>query len=125
MRAYWNGLGISLRQKHTMEFIPLEDKKQLEEIKKNKGYTVIFKHNTECPISKAVRSQFEEEAEQLDNVKAVYFLDLHAYRELSDQIADDFNIRHQSPQLLLINNGKCTYNEALYDISVAATAEAL
>lgn len=108
-----------------MQFIPLEHQAQLDEIKEAKEPTVIFKHNTTCPISKAVRGSFEQEANQLQGVKTVYFLDLLAYRHLSDQIAEQFNVRHQSPQLLLINNGKCTYHEALYDISAAATAEAL
>jgi bacillithiol system protein YtxJ len=107
-----------------MQFIALENEAQLDEIRNKNGYIVIFKHNTTCPISKAVRAQFEEEAEQLDNVEEVYFLDLLAYRNLSDKIAADYNVRHQSPQLLLINNGQCNYNEALYDISVASTAAA-
>jgi bacillithiol system protein YtxJ len=108
-----------------MKFIPLETNEQLQEIKSSKGYTVIFKHNTTCPISKGVRSQFEEEADTIQDVQSVYFLDLLAYRDISDAIAEDFNVEHQSPQLLLIKNGECTYNEALYDISAKATSEAI
>lgn len=108
-----------------MKFIPLEQEAQLEEIKSNKGYTVIFKHNTTCPISKTVRGQFEADAEQLTNIDAVYFLDLLAYHDLSNKIAEEFNVHHQSPQLLLVNNGQCIYNEALYDISVANTIKVM
>jgi bacillithiol system protein YtxJ len=108
-----------------MKFIPLESEEQLEEIKKAKGYSVIFKHNTTCPISKGARKRFEEEADSLKDVEAVYFLDLLEYRNISDSIAQDFNVEHQSPQLLLIKDGTCTYNEALYDISAKATAEAI
>ena len=112
-------------QLYDMEFIPLEQQSQLDSIKNKEGYTVIFKHNTTCPISKAMRSSFEEEANQLMGVEEVYFLDLLAYRHLSDKIAETFNVRHQSPQLLLINNGKCAYHEALFDISAEATAKAM
>jgi len=108
-----------------MDFVPLETTEQLSEIKKASGYNVIFKHNTTCPISKSVRRQFEEEADTLPEVSSVYFLDLLTYRDLSDAIADEFNVKHESPQLLLIKDGKCTYNQSLYDISAEDTAEAI
>ncbi|WP_018612056.1 bacillithiol system redox-active protein YtxJ [Segetibacter koreensis] len=108
-----------------MEFIPLERIEQLEEIKAAKGFNVIFKHNTTCPISKGVRRRFEQEADSLSDVQSVYFLDLLAYRDISDAVAEQFNVEHQSPQLLLIQDGECTYNEALYDISAASTADAI
>ncbi len=108
-----------------MDFTPLESEEQLSEIKKASGYNVIFKHNTTCPISKSVRSKFEEEADTLPEVSSVYFLDLLANRNLSDTVAEEFNVEHQSPQLLLIKDGRCTYNEALYDISAQQTAGAI
>ena len=107
-----------------MNLIPLEKAEQLDEIKQAKGYNVIFKHNTTCPISKNVRRRFEQEAESLVNVTSVYFIDLLAYRDLSDSIAREFNVAHESPQVLLIKDGKCTYNESLYEISAAETARA-
>jgi bacillithiol system protein YtxJ len=108
-----------------MKFIPLEDEQQLAAIKNEQGYNVIFKHNTTCPISRNVRRHLELEAEDLKDVHAVYFLDLLAYRNISDSIAEEFSVPHQSPQLLLIKDGQCTYNEALYDISAEATAKAM
>lgn len=108
-----------------MEFIPLEEKKQLDEIKTAAGYTVIFKHNTTCPISKNVRRHFELEADELKGVNNVYFLDLLANRDLSDTIAEQFAVPHESPQLLLIKDGKCTYSDSLYDISVENTSKAI
>ena len=38
---------------------------------------------------------------------SVYLLDLLNYRDLSNQIADDFNVKHESPQLLVIKDGEC------------------
>lgn len=108
-----------------MNFIPLETEEQISEIKEAEGYNVIFKHNTTCPISKGVRSKFEEEADTLPEVKAVYFLDLLAHRDLSDTIAEEFKVEHESPQLLLIKDGECTYNKSLYDISAEGTAKAM
>jgi len=108
-----------------MEFKALDREEQLDEIQQAKGLNVIFKHNTTCPISKGVRSQFEQEADMIPGVQSVYFLDLLAHRNISDAIAERFNVEHKSPQLLLIKDGKCTYNESLYSISADATANAV
>jgi bacillithiol system protein YtxJ len=110
---------------YIMQFIPLERPEQLDEIKASKGYTAIFKHNTTCPISKNVRNDLEQEADTIPNLQSVYFLDLLAHRDLSDAIAEKFNVEHQSPQLLLIKDGQCTYDECRYDISAKATADAM
>lgn len=107
-----------------MQFIPLENASQLEAIKNAGGYTVIFKHNTTCPISKGAHRSLEQEGEQLAGTP-VYLLDLLVYRDLSDAVTEKFGVPHQSPQLLLIKDGACTYNEALYHISAASTAEAM
>ena len=40
----------------------------------------------------------------------VFYLDLIAYRSISNQLAEEFSVEHQSPQLLFIQNGSCTYN---------------
>ena len=40
----------------------------------------------------------------------VYYLDLITYRSISNQLADDFNVEHQSPQILIIKNGNCIYH---------------
>lgn len=108
-----------------MQFIPLQDAAQLEAIKSAPGYTIIFKHNTTCPISKGAYRGLEQDGDQLSGAQAVYLLDLLAYRDLSDAVAEQFGVPHQSPQLLLIKDGTCTYNEALFHISAEATAEAM
>jgi len=41
-----------------------------------------------------------------------YYLDLIKYRLLSEKIAEDFSVYHESPQVLLIKNGECVYDES-------------
>lgn len=109
-----------------MEFIPLEQEDQLNKIKEDKGYNILFKHNTTCPISKSVKRKLEQETdEELPQGTPIYILDLLEHRDISDAIAETFEIRHQSPQLLVIKDGKCVYDEALYDISAKSAAEAI
>jgi bacillithiol system protein YtxJ len=108
-----------------MEFKPLNTQDQLQEIKGSKDYNVIFKHNTTCPISKGAKSRLEQEVDELKNVKNIFMVDILENRDISDAIAEEFEVVHQSPQLLLIKDGACTYNEALSSISAAATVEAM
>jgi len=66
----------------------------------------IFKHSTSCFISKTVLRNFEKEIENSDQKPELYFLDLLAYRAISNKIASDLDVRHESPQLLVIEKGR-------------------
>jgi bacillithiol system protein YtxJ len=46
-----------------------------------------------------------------------YFLDLIAHRELSNLVAREFGVPHESPQVLLIKNGEAIYDNSHYGIS--------
>jgi bacillithiol system protein YtxJ len=82
----------------------------------------IFKHSTSCFISKTVLKNFEKEIEnsetQNQNV-SFYFLNLLAFRPISNKIAEDFEIRHESPQLIVIENGKAINNASHQGISLS------
>lgn len=67
---------------------------------------IIFKHSTRCFISKTVLKNFEKEIQDLHPNDEFYLLDLLAYRNLSNDIAERFGVQHQSPQLIVIENGK-------------------
>ena len=54
-----------------------------------------------------------------------YYLDLLKYRPISNKIAEDFNVHHQSPQILVIKNGECTYEESHNGIDMHDIAEQL
>lgn len=77
----------------------------------------IFKHSTSCFISKTVLRNFEKEIENSDQKPDLYFLDLLAHRDLSNKIASDLGIRHESPQLLVIENGTVISNASHQHIS--------
>ncbi len=108
-----------------MKFLDLESEEQLEKISEEKDPQIIFKHNTTCPISKRVLRSLKEEADTLPADTSFYILDLLTHRNISDAITKRFSIDHQSPQLLLIKDGKCTYNRSLYNITPEETARAI
>ena len=100
-----------------INWIPLKDLGQLNEIVaiSNEKPVVIFKHSTRCSVSRMALKQFENEFDLEDKVDA-YFLDLLEYRDISNEIASRFGVYHQSPQLLLIKEGKSIYDVSHSDI---------
>lgn len=79
----------------------------------------IFKHSTSCFISKTVLRNFEMEVEHSDQKIELYYLDLLAHRAISNKIAADFGIRHESPQLIVIEDGKPVTSASHEDISLS------
>lgn len=98
----------------------LHDERQLEEIievSKEKP-VVIFKHSTTCGISEGAKFTLMEnwdfEGHELD----FYYLDLLKHRPISNRIAQDFQVTHQSPQVLLLKDGKVAFHTSHHRISV-------
>lgn len=76
---------------------------------------VIFKHSTRCSVSRMALKQFENEFD-LQSKVTPYFLDLLEHRDVSNEIAELFQVMHQSPQLILIKNGVAIYSASHSDI---------
>lgn len=107
-----------------MNWNQLTDEGQINEIitRSKQKPQVIFKHSTRCSIS-AVALQRLQKAKQPDNLE-FYFLDLLAHRPLSNKIAEVFEVHHESPQVLLIKDGKCIFDESHLGISMNDLLEA-
>lgn len=101
-----------------MNWIELTHEAQLEEIKersKNKPQ-VIFKHSTRCSISSVAKNRLERSNPPQD--ADFYYLDLIQHKNISGKIAETFSVYHESPQILLIKNGECIYDESHSGISM-------
>jgi bacillithiol system protein YtxJ len=70
---------------------------------------LIFKHSTTCSISSIAKSRLDRAT--VDTLDC-WYLDLLSYRLLSNSIAEKFSVHHESPQVLLIQNGECIYDES-------------
>jgi len=106
-----------------MNWIDLENELQLRELI-NLSKTrpqVIFKHSSRCSISSVVKNRLERSAQPL--TADFHFLDLIKNRSLSNKVAEDFAVRHESPQVLLIKNTECVYEESHNGIDTAEIAE--
>lgn len=93
--------------------------KALEESQSKK--VAIFKHSTRCFISKTVLKNFEKEVKQSNTEVSFYYLDLIAFRSVSNLIAEKLDVTHQSPQLLVIENGVVVNHASHQDIELQLT----
>jgi bacillithiol system protein YtxJ len=108
-----------------MEWTQLETAAQIDAIKQQAGYSLIFKHSTRCSISMMAKRRFELDWENLPDDMPLYFLDLIKHRDLSNKVAQDFSVYHESPQLLLIKDGECILDQSHGAISVDETMSVL
>lgn len=95
-----------------MEWYQLTDEAQLDnitEVSKQRP-VLIYKHSTRCSLSMMIKERLEEEWDVDAETVPVYYLDIIVNKSLSNRVADFFHVPHQSPQILLIQNGECTYH---------------
>lgn len=91
----------------------LETPKEIDLIKEKSLVKpqVIFKHSTRCSISSMALSRIDKK--EIASLNAdFYLLNIIRNRQISNLIEKDFKVIHESPQLLIIKNGICVYNES-------------
>lgn len=102
-----------------MKWIDLNSVEQLDSLQKesNENPVLIFKHSRRCNISRASLDRLERNWKdgEMAHVKP-YFVDLLSYRDVSNQIADTFQVEHESPQILLIQKGKPVLHLSHFEI---------
>ena len=95
-----------------------------EESKENP--VLIFKYSSRCSISRMALDRLERSWDESDmQMVKPYFLDLIMYRNVSNQIADVFDVEHESPQVLIIDNEKSIYDQSHMGIQYEAIKDAV
>lgn len=101
-------------------WIHLESESQLREaiMASHEQPVVFFKHSTRCSISSMSLNRLGKlDVADFANAR-FYYLDLLAYRKLSNEIAESLQVYHESPQVILVRNGSCVY-EASHNMITA------
>jgi bacillithiol system protein YtxJ len=101
-----------------MDWKVLRDEAELEEIIKRSVTRpqVIFKHSTRCSISSVAKGRLDR-SDAPDDID-FYYLDLIGHRNISNKVSEIFNVHHESPQVLVIRNGECVYDESHMGINM-------
>jgi bacillithiol system protein YtxJ len=95
-----------------LNWLNLTEINQLDDLLENSvnQKVIIFKHSTRCSISVMVKDRLERNwSKDLEN-QEIYYLDLLNYRDVSNAIADKTGVEHQSPQVVIIENGICIFS---------------
>ncbi|GAE27790.1 general stress protein [Halalkalibacter wakoensis JCM 9140] len=100
--------------------------KSIEEMKqfvKQPGKHLLFKHSTTCPISAKANDEFQAFVAETNTSAATVFV--IEDRPVSNQIAEDFGIKHESPQIFLLEDGEVRWNTSHWKITKEAIKEAI
>jgi len=118
------GLFSSFKSNDKVSFpwIELTSSEQLKQAIESsvENAVILFKHSTRCSISSMAKTRFESNWNtELSNV-SIYYLDLIAYRNISNEIAELTGIEHQSPQAIVLKNKEVIYDASHSEISAKA-----
>ncbi|MFT5752912.1 MAG: bacillithiol system protein YtxJ [Flavobacterium sp.] len=93
------------------KFYTLDNVKLLDEVDviSQTKPVVLFKHSTRCSISRFALKRFDAEFNYTDDQIDWYLLDLLNHRDISNEMAHRYNVQHQSPQIIVIRNGKAVF----------------
>lgn len=112
----------------TVKWSELRSANQIETIREEskENPVLIFKYSSRCSISRMALDRLERSWDESDmQMVKPYFLDLITYRNVSNQIADVFDVEHESPQVLIIENEKSIYDQSHMGIQYEAIKDAL
>jgi bacillithiol system protein YtxJ len=110
-----------------MKWHELKSSDQLDAIREESKANpiLIFKYSNRCSVSQVALDRLERKwIDQEASAIKPYFLDLIAFRETSNRIAQQFEVEHESPQVLLIRDGKAIYDRSHFDIDYRSILEA-
>ena len=100
-----------------------EDLERLVEQSKSRPI-LIFKHSTQCSASDAAYEEFLKFTAEASDVTCGLVLVLEN-RDISDAIESQFGVRHESPQAIVIEKGRQTWNASHWSITADALERAM
>lgn len=87
---------------------------------------LVFKHSTQCPISGAAYRRMAKYLHEAgDNAPPFYFVKVIERRPVSQGIAKKLDVKHESPQLILLKDGKSVWSTSHHAITSEALKKAL
>jgi len=109
------------------DWIPLTNEDHIDQIisDSHQRPQIIFKHSTRCSISSRAYQRLDSIGPKVNDKADIYYLDVIASRPVSNSVAARFKIPHESPQVLIVSNGKVSWHESHYGIQSDAIMEAL
>lgn len=111
-----------------IKWVQLNSNEQLEDLirKSTEKSQLIFKYSSRCGLSRTMLNRLENDWQpnEITNIDPI-FLDILNAREISDNVEKKFGVRHESPQILVIKNGECIYDNSHIQIDYSKIKEHL
>jgi bacillithiol system protein YtxJ len=86
---------------------------------------LIFKHSLTCPISARAFNEFQSYLEQADSRVSYHLITVQTARAVSNEVAARLKVEHESPQAILVRDGREVWSASHFAINVAALAQAI
>ena len=104
----------SSTETNAFPWIHLNSLQQLQDIYNTPSdkLKVFFKHSTRCSISSMALRYFQADWNLNNECAELYFLDLIAHRDVSNEIAELTGVPHQSPQAIVLKDKQVKYHES-------------
>jgi bacillithiol system protein YtxJ len=102
----------------------IETQEQFESLLQTHENFILLKHSLTCPISHAAYQEYEKYAKENQNVPT-FFLAVQEARPLSNEIAEKFQIKHESPQAFLFSKGEAVWNASHWKITKRSLGDAV
>mgnify|MGYP001492338567 CR=1 FL=1 len=106
------------------ELFEIDDLEEVWEASKQKP-TLLFKQSTTCPVSANAFEEFQQFLKENSEDLAAYFVKVRESRPVSNKIAEDLGVVHQSPQIILIKDNEAIWDTSHMNITVDTIKEAL
>ena len=106
--------------------VQLRKERDLEQLleRSKTNPVLIFKHSTQCPISSHAYDEFTEFAEAAEDLTCGLVLVIED-RNVSDTIAERLNVRHESPQAIVVKDGRAAWHASHWSITAGSLSDAL
>ncbi|MFD2446432.1 bacillithiol system redox-active protein YtxJ [Bacillus sp. CGMCC 1.16607] len=92
---------------------------ELTEVINHESMFYLLKHSTTCPVSQAAFEEYEKFSKENADMNC-YFLTVQDSRPLSNHIAEQYQIKHESPQAFLFKNQNVKWNASHWKITNTA-----
>lgn len=95
-----------------MNWIKLDTPEKLEEMKtaSENEKVLVLKFSPKCAINYVVRNLLEREWAEGEMRMKTYLVDVISGKSISDQLEKEYGVDHESPQALIIQNGKVVFH---------------
>ena len=101
-------------------FFRIDDHNTLENLltDSTKKPVIVFKHSNACSISARAYREMEK-------VDGVNILEVQSARDVSRELANRTGVRHETPQVSILKDGKAVWNASHFDVTAADVKRAV